>query len=263
MPRTPLSVHLENFEGPLDLLLYLIQSHEMDISKISISKITDQYLEYIKLMQTLNFDIASEFLVMAATLIHWKSKALLPEDATATAQDVANEDEDLLTQENLIRQLLELQKFQKAGEELATLPLLGEDVFTRHASKLPVEKIWKEINLTELALSYQDTFLRSRKKIQILKKETVSLTQKIMQFSEKLEVGKWFELQNLIQDMTSRPETVVTFLAALELSRLKKIKLHQQKIYEVIYLELMENIKYFDLAQASGFEPESIKEQSL
>ena len=76
--RVPITVRLDTFEGPLDLLLYLIQSHELDISKVSITKITDQYLAYVRLMQELNFDAASEFLVMAATLLHWKSKAGVP-----------------------------------------------------------------------------------------------------------------------------------------------------------------------------------------
>src|SRR5271163_3913462 len=90
--RLPITIRLESFEGPLDLLLYLIQSHELDISKISISKITDQYLAYVRLMQELNFDTASEFLVMAATLLHWKSKAILPQEEAAQA---AAEDEGL------------------------------------------------------------------------------------------------------------------------------------------------------------------------
>ena len=78
--RLPITVRLESFEGPLDLLLYLIQSHELDISRISITQITDQYLAYVQLLQELNFDTASEFLVMAATLLHWKSKAVLPQE---------------------------------------------------------------------------------------------------------------------------------------------------------------------------------------
>src|SRR5438270_13065729 len=98
--RLPITIRLESFEGPLDLLLYLIQSHEMDISRISISHITDQYLSYVRLMQELNFDIASEFLVMAATLILWKSKSLLPRDDEAV--EGQNADDGELTQEDLI-----------------------------------------------------------------------------------------------------------------------------------------------------------------
>ncbi len=255
MHRTPLTVRLDTFQGPLDLLLYLIQSNELDISKISISKITDQYLKYVQLMQTLNFDVASEFLVMAATLILWKSKALLPEEVNKNEE---NEFEAPLSQEDLVRQLLELQRFQKAGNELAQLPLLGEDVFTRQNPKPPIEKIWadtfKETNLTDLTLSYQDIILRSKKRVKILKKETVSLTQKILEFSQRLNLGQIIELRQLMGDPTSWPEVVVTFLAALELSRLRKLKLYQQKAYETIYLELVEHLKNFELGLATGFE---------
>src|SRR3954470_6158759 len=102
--RIPITVRLESFEGPLDLLLYLIQSHELDISTVSIGRITDQYLVYVRLMRELDFDIASEFLVMAATLLHWKSKALLPVERKEGS--LSADDEPELTQEDLVRQLL-------------------------------------------------------------------------------------------------------------------------------------------------------------
>src|SRR5580704_11931189 len=98
--RVPITIRLDRFEGPLDLLLYLIQSHELDISTVSVGKITDQYLNHVKLMQEMNFDIASEFLVIAATLILWKSKALLPSDEIAGAE--GDTEEDLLTPEDLL-----------------------------------------------------------------------------------------------------------------------------------------------------------------
>ena len=252
MHRIPITVQLERFEGPLDLLLHLIQSHEMDISKISISKITDQYLSYVKLMQELNFDLASEFLVMAATLIFWKSKALLPQEKM---ENQAQELEGELSQEDLIRQLLEHQRFQAAGELLSQRPLLGEDVFTRQNAKPPIERIWREMNLTDLALSYQDIAIRARKRVQILKKETVSLGDKILEFSNRLIPGKLTYMGDLISDLSSRAETVVTFLASLELSRLKKLKLYQQEVYQNIYLELFENLVGFDTRLASGFDP--------
>lgn len=251
--RVPITVRLDHFEGPLDLLLYLIQSHELDISRISISKITDQYLAYVRLIQELNFDIASDFLVMAATLLFWKSKALLPQEGKGE-QNGQMEDEPALTQEELIRQLLEHQRFLAAGEDLSQLPRLGEDVFTRANGKPPVEKIWREMNFTDLALCYQDAITRERKRKHVLKKETVSLTDKIMEFSTRLRVGEMTEMRALISDLGSRPETVVTFLASLELSRLKKMRLYQQETYREIYLELIEALEGFNLQLASGFD---------
>ncbi|MCM2279583.1 MAG: segregation/condensation protein A [Oligoflexia bacterium] len=249
--RVPITVRLESFEGPLDLLLYLIQSHELDISKVSISKITDQYLAYVRLMQELNFDTASEFLVMAATLLHWKSKALLPQEQKADAAAAAEEE---FTQEDLIRQLLEHQRFLAAGQDLAQLPRLGEDVFTRNNRKPPIEKVWKEMSLTDLTLTYQDMLVRARKRTTVLRKETVSLTDKILEFRHRLEVGKLVEMRNVIAILGSKPETVVTFLASLELSRLKKMRLHQEGTYQPIFLELLEQLTDFNMQLASGFD---------
>jgi segregation and condensation protein A len=251
--RVPITIRLESFEGPLDLLLYLIQSHELDISKISITKITDQYLVYVRLMRELNFDVASEFLIMAATLLHWKSKSLLPQEQKAGL--AGNRDEDgELTQEDLIRQLQEHQRFRAAGQDLSQLPVLGDDVFVRPNHRPPVERVWKQMNITDLALGFQDMLVRARKRTQILKKETVSLNDKIIEFSDRLQPGRLTELTSLLSAVPSRAEIVVTFLASLELSRLKKLKLYQQGTYEAIYLELLESLKGFNTLLASGFD---------
>jgi segregation and condensation protein A len=251
--RLPITVRLESFEGPLDLLLYLIQSHELDISRISISRITDQYLAYVRLMQELNFDTASEFLVMAATLLHWKSKAVLPQEDKQD-QAGANAEDGVLSQEDLIRQLLEHQRFKQAGQDLAQLPLLGEDIFTRPNRRPPVEKVWKEMNLTDLTLAYQDMLVRQRKRTTILRKETVSLASKIVEFRDKLQVGKLSEFRALLSAVPTKPEIVAAFLATLELSRLKKMRVHQEMTYAPIWLELLESLKNFDENMADGFD---------
>ena len=250
--RTGITVRLESFEGPLDLLLYLIQSHELDISKVSISKITDQYLAYVQLMQELNFDVASDFLVMAATLLLWKSKAILPREEDPNA--VSADEDAPFTQEDLIRQLLEHQRFLAAGQDIAQLPRLHEDVFTRPNPKAPIEKIWKEMNITDISLAYQDMLVRSRKRKTVLRKETVSLSDKIIEFSDRLEIGKPTAFSKVLSMNPERGEIVVTFLASLEMSRLKKMRVHQEKTYEEIYLELLESLRNFDISLATGFE---------
>jgi segregation and condensation protein A len=247
-------VRLESFEGPLDLLLYLIQSHEMDITRISISKITDQYLSYVKLMQELNFDVASDFLVMAATLLQWKSKSLLPQEGTAADQAAAGD--IALSQEELIRQLLLHKLFRQAAVDMDEgFNRLHEDVFTRPNKRPPTEKVWREMDITSLALSYQDMVVRARRRKQILKKETVSLSGKILEFKERLAIGKLTELNALLSADPSRAEVVVTFLASLELSRLKKMRIHQEEAYQAIYVELLESLEAFDTKLASGFDP--------
>jgi segregation and condensation protein A len=254
--RVPITVRLESFEGPLDLLLYLIQSHELDISKVSIGKVTDQYLVYIRLMQELNFDIASEFLVMASTLLLWKSKALLPQektDETAALEEVG------MSQEDLVRQLLEHQRFLAAGQDLAQLSKLGEDVFVRPNIKPPVEKVWKTMDVSTITTTYQDILIRANKRVKLLRKETVSLTDKIMEFASKLKIGVISKLEAMMAHdplfpLFSRPETVVTFLAALELARLKKLRVYQEGTFEPIFVELLESLGQFDVAQAKGFD---------
>lgn len=269
--RVPITVRLESFEGPLDLLLYLIQSHELDISKVSIAKITDQYLAYVVLMQELNFDTASEFLVMAATLLHWKSRSLLPPDDKQNAQGQEGDDA-VLTQEDLVRQLLEHQRFLEAGENLSQLPLLGEDVFARLNKKPPIERVWKEMSLTDLTLGYQEILIRARKRTQVLKKETVSIADKILEFADRLPLNEIVEFTRLLSAIPSQPEIVATFLATLELSRLKKSRVYQEGgAYSPIYIQLIESLKGFDPSIASGFDlenkmassPESAEESNL
>ncbi len=251
--RLPITVRLESFEGPLDLLLFLIQSQELDISKISITKITDQYLAYVLLMQELNFDIASEFLVMASTLILWKSKALLPQENLNGAQ-VGAEEDGPLTQEELIRRLLEHRRFQQAGQDLAQLSWLGIDVYTRQLKRIPNEKIWAEMNITRLALSYQNMLVRARRRTHVLRKETVSLAERIEEFAGKLTIGQVTALAELVSSQPSRAEWVVSFLASLELSRLRKMKVYQEKTYDPIYVELLESLEGFNSQLATGFD---------
>jgi segregation and condensation protein A len=248
----PFNIRLEQFEGPLDLMLYLIQSQEMDISSVSISKITDQYLITLKLMQEMDFDIASEFLLMAATLILWKSRALMPKEEDAAA--LVEESSLPLTQEELVRQLLLRQRYLEMAGVIAERPLLGDAVFTRPNKRPPIEKIWKEMNVTAIATTYQDLLVREQKRARIvMKKETVSLQEKIIEFGRRLTVNHITALETMIAENT-RSEWVVGFLASLELSRLKKLKIHQNQVFDPIFIELLEEMIGFDTKQTSGFD---------
>ena len=249
----PLTIRLEQFEGPLDLLLYLIQSQELDISTVAISKITDQYLNTLKLMQEMDFDVASDFLVMAATLILWKSKALMPKEEDPNA--VEAETDLPLTQEDLVRQLLNRQRYLEMAGHIAVRPLLDDEVFKRPNKRPPVEKVWKEMSVTSLATTYQDLLIREQRRARVvMKKETVSLTEKLQEFGRKLTPHQITSLHTLINDPSLRSEWIVGFLATLELSRLKKAKIHQEKVFDPIYIELLESLEGFDPGQAVGFE---------
>ncbi len=248
-----LKIKTEQFEGPLDLLLFLIQTHELDISRLSISQVTDQFLAYVRRLHAMDFDLASDFLLMAATLLLWKSRALLPKDPLdPSLRD--DEDDGILTPEKLIRQLLEHKRFLSMGAEIAKRPKLYEDVFTRSNPRPPIERVWRDLNMSDLALGMQDILVRAHRRKKILRKETVSLTEKILEFATKLRIHEMTAFKRLVLDDSSRAENVVTFLASLELARLKKLKLHQEKIYGPLWLELVENLEGFNPELAVGFE---------
>lgn len=247
-----LKIRTDQFEGPLDLLLFLIQKNEMDISAISLHRITDQYVQYIEMMRELNFDVASEFLVMAATLILLKSKRLLPgeeeQGATATGDAPTSEEE-------LIRRLVEYKKFQEAGRRLSALPQLGRDVFPR-PGVVPPEKqtVWRELDITGLTLVFQDVLKRSRNRTKVVIRESISLPEKIEQLSRILKVGELTEFSSIMSGEPDRSEIIVTFVALLELARLKKMKLYQNETFGSIYLTLSESLTDIDPALISGFQ---------
>jgi segregation and condensation protein A len=235
--RLPITLRLDAFEGPLDLLLFLIQDHQLDISAVSISKITDQYLNMLFFMQELDFDVASEFLVIAATLLVWKSKALLPR--TEDAEDKKDEEASLMTQEELAERLRNHKAFLELGRQLSQRCILNVDVFTRKNPVIATQKVLQQMDLTALILCYQDVLIRSEKRFTVLKKETVSIVDKISDFSV-FPLGEWIEFDRLLNRGKSVSEKVATFLAMLEMSRMKKSELSQQETYQMIYFKILE-----------------------
>lgn len=247
-----LKIRTDQFEGPLDLMLFLIQKNELDVSGISIHQITDQYVQYIELMRELNFDVASDFLVMAATLIHLKSKRLLPSDndtATTTADGMP------ASEEELVRRLLEYKKFQEAAKRMTELPMVGQDVFPR-PNVPPIEKqtVWKEIDITELTLSFQDVLRRSRHRTRIIIREPTSIPERIQALGKILKVGELTEFATVLSAEPDRTEIIVTFIALLEMARLKKLKVYQNETFGSIYLTLTEELGEFDPKLATGFQ---------
>ena len=223
-----LPVRLSNFEGPLDLLLHLIKKHEVDIYDIPISLITQQYLEYLELMTELNLDTVGEFLVMAATLIHIKSRTLLPRpDPT---QDDPAED----PREALVRRLLEHQKFKAAAE------LLHEKEIARSAQwqrpdaivntvvgEAPEPEV--EIDLFSLMAAFRQVLERAKQRPKVmLPPEQIPIEARIRQLLHRLSETEACGFEDLFEDVQTRPGMVVTFLALLEMIRLKLIRVFQQ-----------------------------------
>jgi len=221
-------VRLQNFEGPLDLLLHLIRKHEVDIYDIPIALVTQQYLEYLDLMAEMDLDLAGEFLVMAATLIHIKSKTLLPRpDPT---QDEPEED----PREALVRRLLEHQRFKAAAE------LLHEREIQRSAQwPRPDERVADlvgeapepelEVDLFSLMTAFKQVLDRARKRPQvILPPEQISIEDRIAQLEARLSEQEARGFEELFADVDTRAGMIVTFLAILEMIRLKRVRVFQQ-----------------------------------
>ena len=220
-------VHLTNFEGPLDLLLHLIKKNEVSIYDIPILTITKQYIDYIDLMQEMNLDVAGEFLVMAATLIHIKSRMLLPRP------DPAQEDPEEDPREALIRRLLEHQKFKAAAELLHERETLRSAQWTRPdgpiaeiAGEAPEPEI--EIDLFSLISAFRTVVERAKARPTIyLPSEQIPIEVRIEQLMERLSETEACGFEDLFEDVQSRAGLVVTFLALLEMIRLKLIRVFQ------------------------------------
>jgi segregation and condensation protein A len=231
-------VVLPTFEGPLDLLLHLIEQHELDIRDIPIAFVAQKYVEYIVLMEELNIDVASEYLVMAATLTHIKSKMLLP----VPPADQEDDDElGLDPRAELVRRLLEYQKYKRAAEQLGSGDVLGRDVFVRGLPAPAVEgpAPLAGLSLFKLLDAFQTVLSRANTKIDHqIDLERFSITDRINQLVDLLQLHKKLSFDQLFEGASSRGDLIVTFLALLEMTRLRMTRLEQEGPLEPISIEL-------------------------
>jgi len=224
---------LEGFEGPLDLLLHLIQKNELDIFNIPIALITGQYLEYLQLMKVLNLDIAGEYLLMASTLLHIKSRMLLPK--SSEGEEETEED----PRAELMRRLLEYQKYKEAALELEKRPLLDRDVFIRlmpaGAEEEPEEEK-VEVNLLDLIEAFRKMLERVKPEgVHEVVLELISVEDKIEEILALLErENRSVAFHRLFPEQVSRRVVVVTLLAILELVKMKRIRIFQMTPFETI-----------------------------
>ena len=238
---------LPQFEGPLDLLLSLIQEHKLDILTVPISFITERYLEYMEAARALNLDLAGEYLVMAATLLHIKSRTLLPPQE---GQDAAEGELGPDPREELIRRLLEYQKYKMAGQDLAELPRLGRDLFTRRArEEVPLAaddlSLLRPADLSAYRLIEALSNVLARRKLEIPHQvfvERLSIGDRISTITDRLRAEERITFSSLFADLGAhdRHRVVPTFLAVLEMARLKLLKVHQADRHGEIYLSRTE-----------------------
>jgi segregation and condensation protein A len=227
-------VRLEEFEGPLDLLLHLIKKNEINIYDIPIAVITKQYLQYISLMKDLNLDVAGEFLVMAATLIHIKSRMLLPDDSEGDDEDDSGED----PRAELVRRLLEYKQFKEAAGELVQRGQQWREVFGRPAfleaerPRLPEDDTTLELTLFDLVDAFQDIIQRTPAKALVeVTADHLTVKDRMNHILERLERESAVSFETLFHPKEGRMVVIVTFLGLLELIRIKLARAYQSEAF--------------------------------
>ncbi|HEX8296083.1 MAG TPA: segregation/condensation protein A [Chthoniobacteraceae bacterium] len=230
-------VKLEVFEGPLDLLLYLIKKDEVDIYDISIERITQQYLEFMDAFKVLDLDVAGEFVVMAANLIYLKSRALLPAHVQPPEEE-ADEDDPRW---DLIRQLVEYKKFKDAAAQLSVREVEQSNLFPRMAESLDTapERPLGDVSVFDLINAFNKVLKRIGDKSENLREifeENYTVSDKIDLIMKMTSSGVALKFSELFANVASRTEIVVTFLALLELIRLKQLAAVQEEVFGEIEL---------------------------
>ncbi len=222
------------FEGPLDLLLHLIKESKIDIYDIPIAVITNHYLQYLEMMKELNLDIAGEFLVMAATLIHIKSKMLLPVDEEAPPDE--QEDPRL----ELVQRLLEYQAFKEASLAFREREEEQQNIFHREPLKEqddePEELYLFDVNLFDLLGAFRDIFEKATPEIVEITRATLTVKDKISVIMELIETNETIRFEDLFKEDKTRPQLIVTFIALLEVIRLGLVRAYQEKDFGSIWV---------------------------
>ena len=229
-------IKLDIFEGPLDLLLHLVKKNEVELSDIPVATITDQYLAYLGLLQQLDLDVAGEYLVMAATLLHLKSRLLLP------GEETSEEEEGEDPRAELARQLLEYQRFKEAAEMLNRRDLLDRDVFARAPlpdETDPEQDVVYDVSLGDLLDALQDVLKRAAPEVvhEVIL-EQVSLREQLCFVLDMLRERTAVVFTDLFPSGVRRLQILVTFLAVLELVRTRMVQIHQEEHFGPIVLTL-------------------------
>ena len=236
IPPEALEVFLDAFEGPLDLLLYLIKRHNLDILDIPIAAITRQYMEYVEMMKELHFELAADYLVMAAMLAEIKSRMLLP-------RPVSEDEDEEDPRAELVRRLQEYERFKTAAEDLNELPRMERDNFSVSVSvpNLNVRKLHPNVEMKDLMFALKEVLVRaeltSHHHIQM---EPLSVRERMSVVLSSVEPGKFTAFGDLFDPKEGRLGVVVTFLAILELVKESLIELVQTNPYEPIHVTVAE-----------------------
>lgn len=238
IPPYALQVFLEAFEGPLDLLLYLIRRQNIDVLDIPIAEITKQYVQYIEMMNELQLELAGEYLLMAAMLAEIKSRMLLPRPQT-------EEEEEADPRAELVRRLQEYERFKKAADDLGDLPRLERDVFVATADA-PERKVVTQLpdaTLKELLLAFHDVLQRAEMFSNLhLQRETLSVRQRMSEILTRLKANAFTDFAALFDAEEGRMGVAVTFIAILELLRESVIDVVQSEQFAPLHVRAASSV---------------------
>ncbi|CAN5419243.1 ScpA family protein [soil metagenome] len=233
IPPDALRVFLETFEGPLDLLLYLIKRQNLDILNIPIAEITRQYMQYVEMMHKIHLELAAEYLLMAAMLAEIKSRLLLP-------RPVSSEDNDEHDpRAELIRRLQEYERFKTAAQNIDALPRQGRDVFVAQAEppEVTMQRPQPIVNLQELVAAFKDVLLRTQQfENHQVKREHLSVRERMSQILSRVVENHYIEFHSLFTPEEGRLGVVVSFLALLELLKQSLVEMVQHAPFTVIHI---------------------------
>ncbi len=268
MTENEILVKIDRFDGPLALLLHLVQKEEMHIQDLELNTITNQYLDYLQKMQDLNFDVAGEYLFMAATLLYLKSQTIADESQNQnTIKITAGEmGLEIQTRGELIKRLEELERYQRLGTRLWNLPKKGHEIFVKpKVDRKAIENsILTPIDLQQLTETMMDLIRREKKKYAVVKRDRLSIKEKLIRLKTLLKEGETTEFSKLLdENETGIIDKVITFISLLELARLKKLQVYQNEDKGSIYVEVKESLDSFDPETADGFEPEDEKKEPV
>jgi segregation and condensation protein A len=234
----------------------------MDVRDLDLTTITRQYLDYLARMRDLNFDLAGDYLYLAATLVLLKSKTCISDGDLSLLENNLDPDGDLkiTSQAELIRRLEEYQHYQKLGEKLWQLPRKGHEIFIRPKGdrKAIVNSILTPIELDQLTLAMVDLIQKEKRKFTVMERERLSIRDKLIFFKEFLKMGMKTNFEDLIEEGGGKglDNIVISFISLLELTRLKKVSIYQDEGHKNIYVDVVESLENFDVDLADGFEEE-------
>ena len=256
IPPQALEVFLEAFEGPLDMLLYLIRRQNLDILDIPIAEITKQYMRYIELMQVLQLELAGEYLLMAATLAEVKSRMLLPRLASDTAAEEAD------PRAELVRRLQEYERFKRAAEGIDRMPRLDRDTWQASAELVDrkVVRLPPQVTLQEMLLAFQDVLSRSDMFAHHhVQREPLSVRQRMTDVLSALTSSAFVDFSRLFSAEEGRRGVTVTFVAILELLREGLIEIAQSEPYGPLHVRLGNPARHLRLVADDGAGNEDVE----